>query len=326
MTYVMLLGGLVLLIGGAEVIVRYGTLLARRLGISPLIIGLTIVSIGTSAPELAAGIRAMTADSGNLLVGNVAGSNLMNLLLILGIAASIRAIPLQRQALRLDLPAMIVATLLTMVFALDGSFAVWEGVVLLAFALVYTGVLIRTARAEASAETLSDAVHVDDDDLPEPRRGLRAAVIDAILLVAGIAIVVVGADWLVEAAKTIAEQFGVSDSLIGLTIVAIGTSLPELATTTMATIRGARSLAVGNLIGSSTYNLTLILGTALLFAPGGSFVLESQLLRVDLPVLVVGSLLCVPVFLTGRRVSRREGVFFMGLYAAYFAYLIALRG
>ena len=127
MTYVMLLAGIALLIGGAEVIVRYGTRLARRLGVSPLIIGLTIVSIGTSAPELAAGIRAMTAGSGNLLVGNVAGSNLMNLLLILGIAASIRPITLQRQAIRLDLPAMVGATLLTLLLSLDGSLAVWEG-------------------------------------------------------------------------------------------------------------------------------------------------------------------------------------------------------
>jgi len=326
MTYVMLLAGIALLIGGAEVIVRYGTRLARRLGVSPLIIGLTIVSIGTSAPELAAGIRAMTAGSGNLLVGNVAGSNLMNLLLILGIAASIRPITLQRQAIRLDLPAMVGATLLTLLLSLDGSLAVWEGAILLAFAIAYTAVLIQTARREASAENLADAVAIDDDEeLPEPRRGLRFAVLDVALLVVGIATVVLGADLLVMAAKELAAQFGVSDSLIGLTIVAIGTSLPELATTTMATLRGARSLAIGNLLGSSTYNLTLILGTALLFAPG-SFPLETQLLRVDMPLLVLGSLLCVPVFLTGRRVSRREGVLFMGLYTAYLTYLIALRG
>jgi len=201
-----------------------------------------------------------------------------------------------------------------------------RGAILLAFAIAYTAVLIQTARREASAENLADAVAIDDDEeLPEPRRGLRFAVLDVALLVVGIATVVLGADLLVMAAKELAAQFGVSDSLIGLTIVAIGTSLPELATTTMATLRGARSLAIGNLLGSSTYNLTLILGTALLFAPG-SFPLETQLLRVDMPLLVLGSLLCVPVFLTGRRVSRREGVLFMGLYTAYLTYLIALRG
>ena len=326
MTYVMLLGGLVLLIGGAEVIVRYGTRLSRRLGISPLIIGLTIVSIGTSAPELAAGVRAMTAGSGNLLVGNVTGSNLMNLLLILGIAAAIRPISLQRQAVRLDLPAMVAATVLTLIFSLDGSLAVWEGAVLLTFAVTYTAVLIVQAKREASAEHLADVVaHDPEHEIPVPVPGVKYAVADVVLLVAGIATVVLGADLLVAAATELAERFGVSDSLIGLTIVAIGTSLPELATTTMATIRGARSLAVGNLLGSSTYNLTLILGTSLLFAPG-RFALETQLLHVDLPVLVVGALVCVPVFLTGREVSRREGWFFIGLYGTYLTYVLTLRG
>ncbi|QAY62948.1 calcium/sodium antiporter [Xylanimonas allomyrinae] len=323
MTIVTLVAGLVFLIGGAEVIVRYGTRLARRLGISPLIVGLTVVSIGTSAPELAVGIDAMSRGQGSLVLGNIAGTNMVNLLLILGLAAAIRPIALQRQTLRLDLPAMVGSAVLLLALSLDGTLSTWEGVLLLGIAVGYTLVLIRTARRDSMAQVVATA-----DPSPEagdePPRTRRSVVVDVLLLVLGIAVVVFGADWLVTAAVEIAELFGVSETLIGLTIVAIGTSLPELATTILATVRGSRSIAVGNLIGSSTYNLTFILGGSLLFGPPAVGV-DPQLVGVDLPLMVGAALLCVPVFLTGRRISRREGIGFILLYAAYMTYLIVIR-
>lgn len=324
MTELMLLAGLVGLIAGAELIVSFGTRLARRLGISPLIIGLTIVSIGTSAPELAVGVDAMSRGAGSLVLGNIAGTNMVNLLLILGLSAAIRPIVLQKQTLQLDLPAMVISSLLLVVLAADGVLSTWDGVILAATAVVYTLRLLRTARRQASAEALTHEVKHTDGEVPPSHSGRRIA-LDLLLTVVGIAVVVLGADWLVTGAVAIAETFGVSDTLIGLTVVAIGTSLPELATTISATIRGGRSIAVGNLIGSSTYNLTFILGTSLLFGPERVPV-SHQLVWFDLPLMLGAALLCIPVFITGRRIARWEGIMFVTAYAAYLTYLIVLRG
>ncbi|ACZ31070.1 Na+/Ca+ antiporter, CaCA family [Xylanimonas cellulosilytica DSM 15894] len=323
MTELMLVAGLIALIAGAELIVNFGTRLAKSLGISPLIIGLTIVSIGTSAPELAVGIDAMRRDAGSLVLGNIAGTNMVNLLLILGLSASIRPIVMQSQTLRLDLPAMVGSSVLLVVLASDGGLSTWDGVIMLTAAVVYTWRLLATARREASAASLAHEVKHDDAE-PRLPRSRKHTVRDLLMTCVGIAVVVVGADWLVTSAVSIAEQFGVSETLIGLTVVAIGTSLPELATTITATIRGGRSIAVGNLIGSSTYNLTFILGTSLLFGPAEVYV-SQQLIWLDLPLMLGAALLCVPVFLTGRRITRWEGLMFVGAYTAYLTYLIVLR-
>ncbi|QAY72946.1 calcium/sodium antiporter [Agromyces protaetiae] len=332
MTIVMLVGGLVLLVAGAELVVHFGTKLARRLGISPLIVGLTIVSIGTSAPELAVGIDAMIRGAGSLVLGNIAGTNMVNLLLILGLSAAIRPIVLQQQNLRLDLPAMVVSAALLVLLSLDRSLSTWDGLILLAVAVVYTWLLFAAARRQSRAASPSDvgsrAVSPDLDeprDAPRPPAGPGRLVADLGLTIVGIAIVVVGADLLVRGAVGIAESFGISETLIGLTVVAVGTSLPELATTLTATIRGSRSLAVGNLIGSSTYNLTFILGTSLLFGPA-QVPVERQLAFFDLPLMLAVVLLCIPVFVTGRGISRWEGIVFVLAYAAYLTYLIAFRG
>ncbi len=323
LTTVRLIAGLVALIVGAEVIVRYGTRLAERLRISPLLIGLTIVSIGTSAPELAVGIDAMIRDQGSLVLGNITGTNMVNLLLILGLAAAIRPIELPRHTLRLDLPAMVISSVLLLLLTLDGGLATWEGTVLLAVAIGYTLLLVRAARRESGAPAAEQAAQQAALDAL-PRNGRRTVALELALLLAGTVMVVKGADWLVTGAVGIAAQLGVSETLIGLTIVAIGTSLPELATTLLATIRGSRSIAVGNLIGSSSYNLTFILGTSMLFGPPVVGV-DRQLVLVDLPFMVGAALLCIPVFLTGSRISRREGIGFVVAYAAYLTYLILLR-
>ncbi|SDC05237.1 cation:H+ antiporter [Raineyella antarctica] len=322
MTIIALLGGLVALVAGAEGIVRYGTRLAERLGVSPLLVGLTVVSVGTSAPELAVGIQAMSRGEGSLVLGNLSGSNMVNLLLVLGLAAVFRPVVLQRQTLRLDLPAMVLSSVLVLLLSFDGALSRWEGLVLLAVAVGYTALLIRTARRQAGARVAMTVESGMAEVLPAPDP--RAVAVDLVLLVIGIAVVVVGADWLVRGAVGIAVLFGVSESLIGLTVVAIGTSLPELATTISALIRHNHHIAVGNLIGSSTYNLTFVLGTSLLSGPG-VVGLDPVLVRVDLPLMVAAVLLCIPVFVIGRRITRPEGVLFVVVYAGYLTYLIALR-
>lgn len=319
-----LIAGLLALIAGAELVVRYGSLLAARMGVPPMIIGLTIVSIGTSAPELAVGIDAMQVNAGSLAVGNIAGTNIVNILLILGLSGAVRAIPFGRRTQRVDLPGMAIAAVLVMVFSLDGELSFWEGVPLLAGAIIYTFALGWWMLRHKDTAVVDDLV---DDAAPEPDRhsALSRPWWYLVLLVAGIVIIVMGAEWLVQGAVAMAREFGVSDAFIGLTVVAIGTSAPELFTTIVATARGDRDIAVGNLIGSSTYNLTLILGVPVLVAHG-SGPIDPHLLRIDLPVMVAVTLLCIPLFLRGKQLSRPEGALMVLSYAVYLGYVITVRG
>lgn len=311
--------GLAALVLGAELVVRYGARLARSWGVPPILIGLTIVSIGTSAPELAVGIDAIRTDAGALAVGNIVGTNAVNLLLILGLSAAIRPLMLHVQTIRVDLPAMALAAGLLMLLSLDAELSILDGVVLLLAAVVYTAVVVTYSKRQSA---LLEAEYAAEYPPELPRHRVTAAIGRLALVIAGIAIVVVGADWLVRGSVELARELGVADSLIGLTVIAIGTSAPELATTMVSTFRGDRDIAVGNLLGSSTYNLTAILGGSLLFAtePVG---LDADLLWFGLPVVVAVSLVCVPVFTTGRQVSRLEGSLFVVAYLAYLGFLIA---
>lgn len=326
MLALLVIGGLAALIAGAELVVRYGSLLARSMGVPPMIVGLTIVSIGTSAPELAVGIDAMRVNAGSLAVGNIAGTNIVNLLLILGLSAAIRAIDFDRRTLVLDLPAVAVAAVLVFGLSFDGQLQQWEGIPLVLVAVAYTVLLgwwTRREHLSTSDEISADlAVEARITAPAEYRR--RRLVWFLLLLLAGIAVIVVGADWLVRGSVELARVFGVSDAFIGLTVVAIGTSAPELVTALVSTLRGDRDIAVGNLIGSSVYNLTLILGVPVLVA-NGSGPIENYLLHIDLPLMVGVCLLCVPLFLTGRRLSRAEGACMVAGYALYLGYLLIAR-
>ncbi len=322
----LVIGGLVALIAGAELVVRYGSLLARRLGIPPMIIGLTVVSIGTSAPELAVGIDAMRVNAGSLAVGNIAGTNIVNLLLILGLCAVLRPIDFERRTLLLDLPGMAIVALLVYVLSLDEQLQFWEGVPLVIAAVAYTvglGWWTRRENAGKADELIADLAVEARVTAPAEYAKARALWF-ALLLAVGIAIIVVGADWLVRGSVELARLVGVSDAFIGLTVVAIGTSAPELVTALVSTFRGDRDIAVGNLIGSSVYNLTLILGVPVLVA-NGSGPIDTFLLHIDLPIMVAVCLLCVPLFLTGRRLSRAEGILMVTGYAAYLGYLLIAR-
>lgn len=320
-----LLLGLVAVVVGAELVVRYGARLARRLGIPPILVGLTVVSFGTSLPELAVGIDAVRAGAGSLAVGNIAGTNIVNLLLILGLSAAIRTLPLSMQTLRLDIPMMGAAALLLYVLTAGGALEPWNGIPLVLFAVVYTVLLIRWTHRE-NARVLAEFA----EEYPEPKSraegagGAGGATLQALLLVVGLVVIVVGAQWLVEGAVDVATALGVSDAFIGLTIVAIGTSAPELATTIVSTIRGDRDIAIGNLIGSSIYNLTIILGITVLVAPG-TVLIDQQLVLVDLPVMVAVSFVFGPLMLSGRRLTRIEGSSLVLAYVVYLAYLLIAR-
>ncbi len=311
--------GLAALIAGAEMLVRGGSALAVRLGISPLLIGLTVVALGTSTPELAVGIDAAIQGNGSLAVGNIAGTNTVNILLILGLSAVLQPLAIQMQTLRLELPVIVVASATLLAFAWDGTLSRLEGLLLVSMGTAFTLAVIRVARRESLRVKLEFA-----REFGTRRLANRQAANEMLLLALGLVIIVAGADWLVEGAVDLARLWRVSDAFIGLTIVAIGTSAPELVTTIISTIRGDRDIAVGNLIGSSVYNILVILGVTCLVPTSGVEV-SSHLIRVDIPVMLGVALVCIPVFISGRQISRLEGGLFVSAYAAYLGYLIIQR-
>ena len=312
--------GLLVLIWGAELLTRSGVTLARQLGIAPIIIGLTIVALGTSAPELAVGIDAALIGNGALAVGNIAGTNTVNILLILGLSALIRPLVLQKDTLTLDLPSMLVAGLLMLALTVDGRLSRLDGAVLLTAGVVYTSLVVRSARRSRRLVQAEAPFEKEGTGRQEEKKTL----VSLAQLVAGIVLVVISANWLVTGAVGLARLWGVSDAFIGLTIVAIGTSAPELVTTVMSTLRGERDVAIGNLIGSSVYNICIILGVTCL-VPETGIPIPQELIWVDIPIMAAVALVCVPVFLSGREVSRVEGGLFVMAYAGYLGGLIVTR-
>jgi cation:H+ antiporter len=300
------------------VLVRAGTGLASWLGIRPMMIGLTVVSLGTSAPELAIGIDAAVSGSPGLAVGNIVGTNLVNILLILGLSAVLAPIALDRATLRFDLPAMTAAALLLYLLSIDGALTRPDGVILLLGGVAYTAGLVQVSRREtADPDEGPAAIVAGAADRHRPLRHV-------LLLLVALVVVVVGAELLVEGAVSSARTLGVSDAIIGLTIVAVGTSAPELVTTVVSTLRGDRDLAIGNLIGSSIYNIGAVLGLTVVVAPHGVPV-PDEVLAADLGLLVVVTAAAVPVFVTGTRISRIEGGLFVASYIGYLAWLLLTR-
>lgn len=305
----LVVGGLVALLTGAELVVRAGTGIATRLGVRPIVIGLTVVSLGTSMPELAVGVDAAVSGSPGLAVGNIVGTNLVNILLILGLSAALVPIALERTTLRFDLPVMTGVALLLVALSIDGTLSRLDGAVLLLAAIAYTVGLWRMSRRGPA-------------DLGEtPPVASRGPLVLTLLLVVGLAVIVLGAELLVDGAVSAAHALGVSESVIGLTVVAIGTSAPELVTTVLSTVRGERDIAIGNLFGSSIYNIGAVLAVTIVVAPGGLPV-PRDVLVADLLLLGVVAVAAVPVFLSGARISRLEGAAFVAAYAAYLIWLL----
>ncbi len=311
----MFVGGLVALIVGAELLVRGASRLALSFGISPLVVGLTIVAFGTSSPELAVSVGAALEGRTDIAVGNVVGSNIFNVLFILGLSALITPLVVNAQIIRQEVPIMIGASLLLLAFGLDGQLSRLDCGLLLALLAAYTLFLVVQSRRQTRA-TRDEY----DEALPKSRWDAHWAV-QVLLIVAGLVLLVVGSNGLVQAATTFAKALGVSDLVIGLTIVAAGTSMPELATSIMAAVRKERDIAVGNVIGSNTFNILGCLGLTGLVAPGG-IQMAPSVLNFDLWVMLAVALACLPVFVTGRKIARWEGAVFLGYYAAYAAYLI----
>jgi cation:H+ antiporter len=313
LTLVFFVGGLALLIGGAEWLVRGASILASAMGISPLVIGLTVVAFGTSAPELSVSLMAALSGGSDLAIGNVVGSNISNILLILGLSACIAPLIVSAQVIRREVPIMIGASVVVLLMSLDGQIGRLDGAVLGIGVVTYTTLSIRDSRREGIAASV---VGVDVRILTGgPGTVLR----ESARVVAGLALLIVGTSGVVQGAVAIAEAFGVSQLLIGLTVVAVGTSLPEAATSIVAILKGQRDLAVGGAVGSNIFNLLAILGITALVQPIG---VPVEVLVFDLPLMVAVALACLPVFFTGGSIARWEGGVFVGYYVAYTVYLV----
>ena len=307
--------GLVVLVVGADVMVRGASRLAVSFGVSPLVVGLTVVAFGTSAPEMAVSVGSALAGNPDLAIGNVVGSNIANVLLILGISALITPLLVDEQIIRQEIPIMIGASALLVVMALDGNIGLLESIVLFALVIAYTVFLVIQSRRASKA--------VQD----EFETGIPTSTWDSHwavqigLIAAGLAMLVVGADWLVDAAVAFARAFGVSDLVIGLTVVAVGTSMPEIATSIVAAMRGQRDIAVGNVVGSNVFNILAVLGAAGI-ASGAGLPVSEAARNFDLWVMLAVAFACLPIMITGREIARWEGVVFLAYYAAYTAWLV----
>lgn len=309
--------GLVLLIVGAEALVRGASRLALSVGISPLVVGLTVVAFGTSSPELAVSVQSAASGRADLALGNVVGSNIFNVLFILGASAVIVPLLVARQLVRQEVPVMVGVSLLLLVLALDGRIGRGDGALLFAILLAYTAFLVHQSRRQGrggDADALDPALAASsgwESRLP----------VQLLLIAAGLGALVLGATWLVDAAVGFAQYLGVSELVIGLTIVAAGTSLPEVATSIVAALRGQRDIAVGNVVGSNVFNILGVLGLASMTSPSGITVAPA-VLAFDLPMMIAVAIACLPIFFTRNVIDRWEGALFLALYAAYMAYVL----
>lgn len=313
---IQILIGLIGLVAGGELLVRGAAALAGAARISPLVIGLTVVAFGTSAPELAVTVQASWAGSPELAVGNVVGSNIANVLLILGLSALVAPLLVQSRVVRIDVPLMVACSIALWLLMLDGSVSWMDGLLLFSTLVAYVVWSVIQGKKEGAA--------IQDEfaqSLPHDGSSARYITKQVALVVGGLVLLVIAARLLVGGASDIARALGVSELVIGLTIVAVGTSLPELVTSVVASLRGQRDIAVGNVVGSNLFNILAVLGLGALAAPGGIAVAD-QVLRLDLPIMIATALACLPIFFTGGRISRLEGGLFFFYFVAYTVYVV----
>ncbi|MBS4007933.1 MAG: calcium/sodium antiporter [Clostridium sp.] len=307
--------GIILLVVGAEMLVRGASKLALVAGISPLIIGLTVVAFGTSAPEFAISIMSGLSGQADIALGNVVGSNIFNVLFILGISAAVAPLVVCQQLVRLDVPLMITVSILVLVMGSNGRISSMEGAFLFLLLIVYTIFLFSQSK-QKNKNTDCPLPLGEKQSMP-----LKSWVTNIMFILGGLGFLVLGSQWMIEGARAIALLLGISELVIGLTIVAAGTSLPELATSVIASLRGERDIAVGNVVGSNIFNVLGVLGLSSILAPEGIAV-HAAAWNFDIPLMIVVAIACLPIFFTGHIIARWEGFLFLGYYVAYTLYLI----
>lgn len=323
LTFVWLVVGLVCLVVGAEWLVRGASSVAAKLGVAPIVIGLTVVAFGTSAPEFAVSVNGALIGNADVAIGNVVGSNSFNILFILGLSATISGLSINQRLLKLDIPILIGISVVTYLLLLNDVVSRLEGVVLFLGIIVYTWWLLRSSRNEEAPEVEQE--YADAVEKKEGSTVSRPLAFQIALVVGGLALLVLGSRLLVNSATEIATALGVSDLVIGLTVVAAGTSLPELATSVLAAMRGQRDIAVGNVVGSNIFNTLAVLGASAIVSDSGIAV-NREVIRLDYPVMLATTIVLLPICWNGFMVKRWEGALLVLFYVAYVAYLIMEAG
>lgn len=316
MAIVLVLAGLVLLVVGGESLIRGAARLAAAARIAPVVIGLTVVAFGTSAPELAVSVQASLSGQNDVALGNVVGSNIFNILFILGLAALIVPLTVAVRLLWWDVPLMIAASGLVLALGWDGTLSRGEGLLLVAGVAAYTVWAVVQSRRESSA--VQREYEEQYGNVPP---GWKTVVVQVVWIAVGLGLLALGSRWLVNGAVQIARFLGISELIIGLTIVAAGTSLPEVVASVVAGLRGQRDIAVGNVVGSNLFNILAVLGTSAIVAPAGLTV-SADALAFDIPVMIATAVACLPIFFTGHLIARWEGALFLAYYGIYLAHLI----
>jgi len=319
LTALNLVGGLIILTLGAELLVRNATKLAVALGISPLVVGLTVVAFGTSAPELVVSLQATLDDQPEIALGNVIGSDILNILLILGLAATIIPLTVTRRVVQVDVPVMVLLSFGVLAMSINGNISRLDGAILLLVQVGYTIWSVMEGRRSGKPE--DEPIVVDGVPVLTEQPTKMNIALQVFLVAVGLGLLVLGANLFSRAAVEIATALGFSPFVIGLTVVAVGTSLPEVATSVVAAARGQRDMAVGNVVGSNIMNMSFVLALCGLFASDGIPVSQTAL-WFDLPVMCAAAFACLPIFFSGHTIARWEGILFLFYYVAYTAYLI----
>lgn len=318
--------GIVALIVGADWLVKGSVGLAQRLRISALVIGLTVVAFGTSVPELAVTLRASQGGSPGIAIGNAIGSNIQNMLLVLGVSSIFVSLKVSRRILWIDMPLLIACSAVLATMSQDGRISRGDGLLLVGALLAYTFLSIRHSRMDASGSNSvkSDASREVSSDPVEPgtHDAGGALAFNALLVLGGLALLTEGGNLLVAAARSLAAWAGISEITVGITVVAFGTSLPEIVTCVLAAIRGHRDLAVGSVIGSNLFNILCVVGVTSTTSAGG-LPLSATAIGLDIPLMLAVTVLCYAVCLSGSRVVRGEGLLMLLIFASYVGWLVA---
>lgn len=317
----LIVAGLCVLLAGGEALVRGASGLAATFRISPLVIGLTVVAFGTSAPELAVVLQSSFAGETDLAVGNVVGSCIFNVLFVLGLAAMVLPLVVSARLVRLEVPLMIASSVAVLLFGLDGELGRLDGLVLFGALIAYMGWTVWQSRKESAEFKGKLEGAVETRAGVARRRAAWHVAVQVGLVLLGLVLLVVGSKWLINGSVKIAQALKVSELMIGLTILAVGTSLPEIVTSVLATVRGQPEIAVGNVVGSNILNILAVLGLSSIVAPHGIDV-SRDALALDIPVMIAVAVACLPIFFTNYRIDRWEGYLFFAYYLAYTTYLI----
>lgn len=304
------IAGVVLLFVGAEGLIRGSSNLAIKIGIKPLVVGLTVVAFGTSTPELVVSLKAALIGNGSISLGNVVGSNIANIALILGISALIKPLDVHTSVIQREIPIMIGISLVLVMLLLDGELGFTDGLIFVIGLLVYIIVNVIMSLKEKNAEVNSE--------FSEGLKSKLGITVSIIFMIGGLGLLILGADLFVQSAVAIAKKFDVSDAVIGLTIVAIGTSLPELITSIVASYKKEADIAIGNVVGSNVFNILGILGITALIVPISSVGIS----YLDLGVMITAAILLLPLSKSGFSITRSEGIFLLIGYVVYIYYLL----